>query len=242
MAADDDDSPTRAQLERTAFGRADTPAEIAAAEEALEQLVALDATLAAARLAAASPVSETVPAGPGDAPVDDGPVAGPVPDAPRRARSLVPLLVLVGLFAGAVGGVLLAHAQGASIDPTTADQAASTPSPAPTADAGAALKSLLVPQTKADKAFPLQSASTTLDFQPASIHRILTAADGATLWTGRTDTDICLMWTEPTSASDSTGGIGCATPTAFADGGIKLSEGLITWTWNGTAFTTTLAN
>jgi hypothetical protein len=246
MAADDDDSPSRAQLERIAFGRATTPLEIEAAQEALERLAAQDAARAEARASAAAPragVASAVAGGAADESTAEADIeAEPREEVPGRRRSLVPLLVVVGLFAGALGGVLLAHAEGTSIDPATADATGSTPTPAPTADAGAALKSLLVPQTKADKEFPLQSASTTLDIQPASIHRILTAADGATLWTGRTDTDICLMWTAASRSAQSSGGIGCATPIAFADGGLKLSEGLITWTWDGTNFTTTLAN
>jgi hypothetical protein len=238
----DDESVARAQLERLAFGRADSEAEVSAAQDALEQLAALDARAAALRQPAATAEGDASAAVAEKTAVDVEAEADATAPVQRRGRSLAPLLVVIGLIAGAIGGVLVAHSGGASIDPTTADATGSTPSPAPTADAGAALKSLLVPQTKADKAFPLQSASTTLDIQPASIHRILTAADGATLWTGRTGTDICLMWTAPARLDGSAGGIGCATPTAFADGGIKLSEGLVTWTWDGTTFTTTVAN
>ena len=277
MTGDDENSLTRAQLERIAFGRADTPAEISAAQDALAKLVTQDAALARAAHAETAHVqtARSAPAAAGQAQErfgagailqaqtrspgenESGDLDAPVRDAALRdesrpstrsgsqrvrRRSLLPLLVLTGLFAGAVGGVLLARAQATNVEPLPAAAAGSTPTPAPRADAGAALASMLVPQSSADKQFPLSGTLTTFDIQPASVHRILTTSDGATLWTGRTDTDICLIWTASGRADGSTGGIGCATPLAFANGGVSVSEGLVTWSWNGTAFTTTLAH
>ncbi len=239
-----EEGPTRAELERIAYGRAASDEQRAAAQDALERLVERDAEATQSQPTTIPPVLPVEPTPP------DNDVASVEPDAtstnqpPRARRSLVPLLIVVGLFVGAAGGVLLAHTQGGSVGAATADATGSTPTPAPTADAGAALKSMLVPQTADDKGFPLQTVSSTLDIQPASIHRILTAADGATLWTGRTDTDICLMWTAAAAhqGDSADGGIGCATPTAFANGGLTVSEGLVSWTWNGRSFITSIAD
>jgi hypothetical protein len=233
MSADDAEVPTRRQLERIAFGRADTPEELEAARNALEELAAQDAAEAEASrpliVAEPEPVPQLV-----------GPDSPAVVDAaPRRLPSRVALLVIVGLFIGGFGGVLIAHAQSGAVAQISADATGRTPSPAPTADAALALKSLLVPQTSADKKFPLTGTETTLNIQPASIHRILTVADGATLWTSRTDNDICMMWSGSSRDHGSTGGVACSTPTAFADGGLSLTEGLVMWTWDGTTFVTT---
>jgi hypothetical protein len=245
--ANDDDSPSRAELERVAYGRADSDEQRAAAQDALRRLVERDA---AAAQSPSTPIPPVLPVLPVEPTPPENDVASVEPDAtstnqpPRARRSLLPLAIVIALFVGAVGGVLLAHTRAGSVSAASADATGSTPTPAPTADAGAALKSLLLPQSKADKGFPLQSVSSTLNIQPASIHRILTAADGATLWTGRTDTDICLMWTAPpTHQGDSAdGGVGCATPTAFANGGLTISEGLVSWTWNGRSFSTSIAD
>ena len=228
----DDSAPTRAELERTAFGRAETAAEIAAAQDALRLLVEADATPATGTGPAEVPAVVPEPTIHEDEYEDQFPA--------RRRRPLVPLLVVVGLFAGAVIGILVTRPETtASIGAATSE----TPTPAPTPDAAAALKSLLVPQTKADKGYPFLNRSGTGAIQPASVHRILTSSDGATLWTGRSDTDICLMWSrhEPTNG-DLAGGVTCATPSEFEIAGLTLSEGNYGWTWNGVAFTTTLGD
>jgi hypothetical protein len=233
MSVDDAEVPTRRQLERIAFGRAHTPDELAAARNALEELSAQDA--AAAEAAREPVVAEPEPV----AQLVDSPAPSLVDVSPRPLPSRLALLVIAGLLVGGFGGVLLAHAQSGAVAQISADATGRTPSPAPTADAALALKSLLIPQTGADKKFPLTGTETTLNIQPASIHRILTVADGATLWTSRTDTDICMMWSGSSRDNGSTGGVACSTPTAFADGGLSLTEGLITWTWDGTTFITT---
>jgi hypothetical protein len=227
----DDSNPTRAQLERVAFGRAETPAEIAAAQDALRRLVEADAALAAVEREVAMP--EVVP---------EPPVHDDVPDVEipaRRRKTLVPLLLVVGLFAGAAIGILVTRPQ--STPSIVADAGSSTPTPTPTANAAAALKSLLVPQTEADKGYPLPGSTSPFAIQPASVHRILTSPDGTTLWTGRSDTGICLMW----SRDDATnGGIAaestCAAPSEFAKSGLTVSERGYAWTWNGIVFTTTV--
>jgi hypothetical protein len=232
MAPPEDSEPTRAELERMAYGRAETPIEIAAAQDALHQLVEADA----ASVAAARPVEEPA--------IVPGPT---VPESSyedrfptRRRRTLVPLLVIAGLFAGAVIGLLVTRPESQS--PTGA-AASSTPTAQPTPDAAAALKSLLVPQTKADKAFPLSIGPGPSTIQSASIHFVLTAADGATLWIGRSDNGVCLMWSgaHPTDGGIA-GGVVCKAPNEFARRGLTLSEGAYTWSWNGVAFTTTVAN
>jgi hypothetical protein len=230
-APDNAIEPTRRELERTAFGRAETPDEIAAAQDALRRLVDEDAAAAAA----ARPSDEVETAGPSAASEDVPEHRSP----PLRRRTLVPLLVVVGLFAGAVVGILLSHPE--STPAPLAGAESVTPSPAPTPNPAAALKSLLVSQTKADKGYPLPEGSGPFPIQPASVHRIMTASDGATLWTGRSDTGICLMSTRNDAANGSTGGtITCATPSEFAVHGLTLAEGTNLWTWNGVAFTTTV--
>jgi hypothetical protein len=241
---DEDARPTRAALERVAFGRAQTPAEVAAAHDALRRLVEADAAKAAAARAAAelAAVPEIVD-------VDYGP-APSEPEPARRRRSLVPLLVVVGLLAGAVIGIVATRPE---LVPTTPGSGASTsPTPAPTPNAAAALKSLLVPQTKADKGYPfladsgrgaLQRGSGRAALQPASVHRITTAPDGAVLWVGRSDTGICMMWSR-TDATDSgiAGATTCDSPGDFEKDGLTLSDGTDTWSWNGIYFTTTLGD
>jgi len=69
----------------------------------------------------------------------------------------------------------------------------------------------------------------------------MTDADGATLWTARTGNDICMMWTARRSDGNDSD-FGCATPSAFANGGLRLTEGRTTWTWDGSTFTTTQTN
>jgi hypothetical protein len=234
--SEDAESNARARLQRIAFGRADSPAQQRAAQDALEELVARDAAVAEASRAMDAPQPEPVAQEQVEAEVEPSDRPG------TRPRSLVALLVVIGLFAGGVAGVLIAHGQSGVVDPISADATGSTPLPVPTADAGAALKSLLIPQTKADTQFPLKSAASSLDIQPASIHRIMTNADGATLWTARTGNDICMMWTAPGRADGNDSDFGCATPSAFANGGLRLTEGLTTWTWDGSTFTTTRTN
>jgi hypothetical protein len=228
---DDDRTPTRAELERIAFGRAETPAQITAAQDALRRLVEEDA--AAAPAAGPAEIPEVVPE-PG---VPEDLYEAPFPA--RRRRTLVPLIIVVGLFAGAVIGILVAR-PGATT-PIGGFASSGTSTPVSDANAAAALKSLLVPQTKADKGFPLPEGSGPFPIQPASVHRILTASDGTTLWTGRSDTDICLMSTRQDSTNGSIGGaVACATPSQFALSGLTLSDGADGWTWNGIGFTTTL--
>jgi hypothetical protein len=228
-----DSEPTRAALERVAFGRAETPAEVAAAQDALRQLVETDVASVTAARPVEDPVIVPEPAIPESSHEDQFPT--------RRRRTLVPVLVIVGLFAGAVIGLLAARTE--SAPPTGAAAASSTPTAEPTPDAAAALKSLLVPQTKADKAFPLPISSGPSTIQSASIHRILTAADGATLWVGRSDTGVCLMWSgaHPTDGGIA-GGVDCEAPSVFAKRGLTLSEGAYAWSWNGIAFTTVVTN
>lgn len=125
----DDSAPTRAELERTAFGRAETAAEIAAAQDALRLLVEADATPATGTGPAEVPAVVPEPTIHEDEYEDQFPA--------RRRRPLVPLLVVVGLFAGAVIGILVTRPETtASIGAATSE----TPTPAPTPDAAAALK------------------------------------------------------------------------------------------------------
>jgi hypothetical protein len=244
MTVPDDGSPTRRELELLAFGPASTPEEVRAAQDALEQLVARDAaTSATANLAQEAEATEQPAENSTENPVGDEPdVDEPDvdPGAGHRRRQLAPLLIVVALFVGAGIGVVVERSQSTVGGSIAADAVGRTPTPSPVANAAAALKSLVVPQTRADTTYPLPNYSTTLDIQPASIHRIMVASNGATLWTGRSDTDICLMWTAPRAGQAVDGGIACATPTAFARGGLTISKGLVSWAWDGEKFTTTI--
>jgi hypothetical protein len=253
MTIPSDGERTRAELEKAAFGRTSTPDEITAADVALAQLVAGDAAIAAVTSAAVDSVHEvdSVPSSqsadlvgsgesverPGDDIQNDD-----VETGSRRRRSLSPLLVIIGVAIGVVVGVFVAHSQDAVSDPDSVNAPGHSPSPAPTANATAALKSFLVSQTAADKTFPLLTYATTLDIQPTSVHRILTSSDGVTLWTAHSSTDICLIWTTEATgqAGGATGGASCATPVAFVNGGLTVSAGVESWSWNGRDFTTTV--
>jgi hypothetical protein len=232
---DDGAEPTRAELERVAFGRAETPAEVAAAQSALRRLVHSDAAAAAAARAAAQPVAEPEVVDVALVPVGEEPASRP------RRRTLIPLLVVVGLFAGAAVGVLATRPEATTTTPGAS--ATTTPTPTPTPNAVLALKSLLAPQTKADKDYPFLVASGHGAIQPASVHRIMTAPDGAVLWVGRSDTGVCMMWSRPDKTDDGIAGAStCAAPAEFDSSGLTLSDGPNSWTWNGIDFTTTLTN
>lgn len=238
MEGEDAAEPTRDELERIAFGRAETPHQFAAAQRALEILVARDA--ARAEVNASPAPAEALPQE--DPPAQDDREA----EVPRvrgsRRGGLVALLVVIGLFVGAGCGVLIAHAQANPGAGLSLDSTGSTPTPVQSvsASASAALRSLLAPQTKADTEYPLRETVTTLTIVPTSIHHILTVADGSSLWTARTASDICMMWSAPSPVPEgTTGDLECATPTGFSKGGLTLSDGQVTWTWDGTTFTTT---
>jgi hypothetical protein len=233
--SDEDNAPTRAELQRIAFGRAQTPAELDAAHAALRRLVDEDAAVAAAAHPAPEPaaVPETIV-------VEYDPVAEEPKPAPRR-RTLIPLLVIVGLFAGAVVGIMVTRPELAATP--GAASASDAPTPAPTPDATAALKLLLLAQTKADKDYPFLVSSGHGAIQPASVHRIMTATDGATLWIGRSDSGICLMWSRTdTTDSGIAGAVTCASPGEFDKNGLTLSDGQNRWSWDGLQFTTTLGD
>jgi hypothetical protein len=237
------DDQRRAELERVAFGRASSPSEIAAARDALEQLVADDAASAGAGPTWTSGlVSEAEPpaiaADPFDSDEQTGVSSDETPADGRHRRSFAPLVLIAGLVVGAGIGALITHGQDAVSDSGTAGSISTSARPS-AASASSARKSLDVPQTAADKTFPLPDYSTTLDILPTSVHRILTSSNGATLWTGRSKTDVCLMWTTPPAGHAADGGISCATPEAFANGGLTISAGHTTWTWDGVTFTTT---
>jgi hypothetical protein len=224
--------PSRKELERAAFGRAETPAEIAAARDALRCLVEADAASAVLTHPPAAPETPPIP------PVESRDEAE-IPT--RRRRTLVPLIILIGLFAGAVIGILVTRSEPAlSIGGGPATS--TTPTPEPTPDPAAALRSLLVPQTTADKGYPLPEGSGPFPIQPASVHRIMTAADGAILWAARSDTEICLMWTHRSPSDGIEGGMACAAPSEFETTGLSISEGGTNWSWNGIAFTTTIGD
>lgn len=266
MASDDvvppaDQADSRRELEKVAFARPGSPADEAAAADALRELVAMDeAALPIDPPVVDEAVSPEVPVRQGpdssaDPPMDpaaasETPGDAAKPEASRRRRSLVPLIVLAGLAVGVASGLGFARAA-----PTVLASPISTPAPATGvessfgftpigpqyASASAATAALKAKQSAAD-VFPLPSFTKTLDVEPASIHRILTTNDGLTLWIGRTSEDICLLFSGPDATSSLDAGSNCATPSEFGTDGLTLSDGKDQWSWNGVDFTTTVTN
>jgi hypothetical protein len=236
----------RAELERIAFARPRDAAESEAAAEALGEIAAADAAVAAAARAARL-ASLPQPAAPMPTPVvsTDPEWTDDLAEHLPRRRSLVPLLIVIGLVVGLGAGVL------ASRGSTSIFSASAPPSPTPSASSGPitsanalnAIAQLGAPQTSQD-VFPLQGFATSLDIEKKSVHRILITDDGLTLWIARSPEDICMLFTA--SAASATGdtlpdaGSTCATPFEFGSSGLSLQYGRDSWYWDGNSFTTTV--
>ena len=234
MASDDPDAElSRRELERIAFSRPGTPDEAAAAQAAQRKLAAQSPT----------PRQPTVPE----------PVEGPPPstfdydeDLPTPAkpirRTLIPLLVIIGLGLGLTGGILVAHVSPSilSAAPSATPTAKPTRSPGPLPDATRALAELSSPQLPTD-VFPIPAFGKSLNLEKTSIHRILTTEDNVTLWIGRSPQDICMMYTGGEGPYEPDAAASCASIFEFGDSGLTLHFDRDTWTWDGTSFTTTVA-
>jgi hypothetical protein len=255
----DDSGLTAAQrrhLERVAFSRPTTARQQDAAARALRQLVEADE--AAVRAARAQPVpTEQIPAtepvpepiGLGDGGYVPYEAAAGVPrKTPSRRRTLVAVVVVIGVAVGTAIGFAAARS------PLQSPVGGSTPMPtrggvlftqfvpgalSKSQAAGNlvdAINALGAARTSRD-VFPVPGLSKTLGLRAESVHRVMTTADGETLWIARAEYNICLVYTS--SGSSGTTGYACATPTGFAKGGISLSSADDEWTWNGDSFTTT---
>lgn len=244
----------RADLERAAFGRPRNAADVAAASAALRELARETAppAVVTAIPPAVVPAAPTAP--PADRAADHGParpaanpIAAPAMGTTGRAgrprRRVLPLLFAATLIAGIVIGTVIARSVTSS-----ATALPDLGSASPHASVVQANAWLARPQTKAD-VFPVHGYAITLGLTTRSIHRILTTTDGTTLWIGRTSAAICLLWTAKpdtayfdTTASTVTSASACATPTAFAASGLTLGYQNDVWSWDGSAFSTTVVS
>jgi hypothetical protein len=231
---DDQPEMARAELERAAFGRAETPAELAAAAAALRLIVAADAAeRAAAELQAQHVEAMAAEIRPFEATAEVEPIAVLQQSHPLWRAKPVPLLACLaaGIAIGIIVGVAHVAPTARVADPRP------TPSALATANPAAALKLLLVTQSSADTEFPLHSYATSLDIQPASIHVALENSEGDTVWVGRTGNDLCMMWTSQPKDGSVEGGAKCVSPGSFAREGLRLTHDSTVWTWDGTHFT-----
>jgi len=255
-APDRDTTPSRQELERIAFARPASALDTEAAADALKRLVAEDRAASLTSPPALVTVAAD-PVAPLATPHGETDGASALPEAPASAdaapsettkqrRSLVPLLVVVGVALGLAGGVAFARAAPTAF--AAPEPSATTPTvyqlPAnsvlQSASTQDALNELAAPQTSRD-AFPLTSFTKTLDIEPTSIHRILTTDDGLTLWIGKTSEDICLLFSGPDATSSLDAGSNCATPDEFGTDGLTLSDGRDKWSWDGSGFTTSIS-
>jgi hypothetical protein len=250
-------SAQRRELERVAFSRPTTDSQRDAAARALRTLVEADE---AAAIAAGPPPARAarvpVPVEAASKPIDAGadvyipyePVAESARKTPNWRRALVAVIVLIGLAVGTVIGFAAARS------PLQSPFAGSTPTPAHSGvlftqfvpgalsksqAAGNlvdAINALGAARTSRD-VFPVPGLSKTLGLRAESVHRVMTTADGETLWIARAEYNICLVYTS--SGRSGATGYACATPSGFTKGGISLSSANDEWTWNGDSFTTT---
>jgi hypothetical protein len=240
MGSDSDRSGfDRRSLERTAFGKPASGADVAAAQDALRELVAQDEATASADV----PRLATAPAAPAPAAEPEHQVEETV-DPPVRRR-LFPLIAVVGFIAvfgvgfwlGRVAPTKPTHVPNpsgslfAEFAPSTTFQRVST------ASSKSALAELAKPQTPAD-VLGRPDLTNTLGIETTSVHRILQVQGGLTLWTGRTTSAICLIFTGGSPASVGIGA-SCATPKEFDQSGLEIQENGYAWTWDGTTFGTT---
>jgi hypothetical protein len=222
----------RRELERLAYAKPTTDVEAAAAADALRRLVADDAAHRA-ELEAIEPEAAPEPA---ESRVT---LTDPPEVAPTRRRTLLPLIVAVGLLVGLGVGILVARG------PTNLFGSAATPSATPSTHAPIlggttnALAELARPRTSAD-VFPVPNFATELNLEDSSIHRILTTGDGITLWVARTPDAICMMFTGHDIGLESDAGSTCASLFEFSDTGLTLTFGRDKWVWDGSSFTTTI--
>jgi hypothetical protein len=254
VTEDGSDGLARAQLERIAFGPADTDDEKAAADVALRRIVEADADARALALAQSQVPATAKPIMPAAAGPDSATVAEPntpldvldvldildVPDAtprPRRRLPVLPAAAAAVLLLAVVVGVFLTRTPAGV--PAAASTSTSSPTPGVPNDPAAALKLLLLPQSTADTTFPMRYYAAALHIQPASIHIALETPAGEILWVGRAESDLCMMWTTQPDDGSIEGGVKCVTPGEFSRGGIRLTHGNIVWTWNGVDFAVT---
>jgi hypothetical protein len=230
-----------------AFARPASGRDEVAAEQALRRLVEADeATALAARPPAPPPSTvETMTS------VSAGDAQGPDEQAPAHAlpksrRALVSLVVIIGLALGLGGGIAAGRAA------PNLFATYSTPEPRPSGtlitafapqaesvtqasgDLAAAAHALDAAQSATD-VLPVQAQAARLGIVPTTVHRVLTTADGVTLWIARTPSNICLL--ETGDSGQFGGAANCVPPRQFTQSGVTVQGENELWSWNGASFT-----
>jgi hypothetical protein len=244
---------TRAHLERLAYARPATRHGEVAAENALRRLVEADEAAAIATRPATPVLMPKEGVHPTSL-VESMAVEEPPPGKPialRSRRPRTPLVVAVCLVIGLAAGIVAARAT------PTLFSAAPTATPDPTGtlftafapqalsvtegsgDMQAATTALDASQTPGD-VLPVEAQASRLGILPASVHRVLTTADGLTLWIARSSGDICLIYTGGTGQLG--GAANCLSPSEFTQTGVTLQAGPELWSWNGASFTVAISN
>lgn len=238
----------RRELERVAFARPGSSEDAAAAQAALRQLIAADESAAGARAAVEPTISGVSERGLSrpesstmlttdvqEADDEDGEPGEP---AIRKRRSLIPLVIVIGIVVG-LGVGLIATRATPNLFPA-ATLAAQHPNASPnrtSGDATNALAELESPQTPRD-VFPNADFARSLHVRGTSVHRILETSGGQTLWVARSPSDICLMISLSDSKSNIDAGASCVSIARFSKDGVTLGDGNSQWSWNGSTFVT----
>jgi hypothetical protein len=253
-AAPENATQLRSELERVAFARPGSAEGAAAAEAALRRLVAADQSAANVRVvasvesagstgsAASAALAEPVATGSAEPGAEAEPVGDEDEDAAVRLtlgrRSLVPLLIVIGIVVGlGVGLVVTGATPGLFPAATVAVPGPSASSPHVPGSTTNALAELASRQTPRD-VFPNADFAKSLHLESTSVHRILETAGGQTLWVARSPQKICLMISLADSKSNIDAGASCVSIARFSANGITLGEGDNQWSWNGSTFAT----
>jgi len=252
--AEQTDEAARAALERLAFGRPENRKGEKAARKAQKKLIAVvaeegahpadahpaDAGSASAQETAAAAPSAAAEAG--EAP-PTAEVASPLTlDAaqnvsPTTVRTRTrPQYIAAIVIALVVGGIVGSGATQAIIQSRPIPASEIQPAPGH-GNAAAAEKYFEGVQTEVDN-FPEPQWLKPLGIIESSTRAVQTSGSGAELWIGKTERDLCLMWTGNIKGTPSLE-TSCATPEAFARSGLTLVHGDEAYGWDGLTFKTT---
>jgi hypothetical protein len=226
-------SAASARLRRLAFGRASTPAEEAAAEDARRELALIDARAEERRRALDAAIAAVLDVPP---PVEAPPTA-PIldPQPPRRRSWLVPTLVGLGVGAALALGAVWSAGGGAT------PAAVSTPSPTaldyflgdpPESTRGpgdlAAAEAWFVREQTAEDLVGVGELRPEFDRDSV---RLVHSSGAARVWLARqVDGRYCLETTE--TESQITNGT-CVAADLFAEQGLTVSSNVLDAAWNG---------
>jgi hypothetical protein len=245
--ASDDPKLTDAQrrdLERIAYSRPGPEHDADAAADALRRLLADQDATTPAKTSKRRPAKPKIVAAP------PAPAREPAPDfdfdddesfepAAPRARSILPLLLVIGLVIGAGAGIAVAKSVPSILPVASVATAVPKAKAHPVTPNGTteALAELSSPQTATDK-FPEGGFAASLDLETNSVHRIVTTPDGVTLWIARSHSDICMLYTTAETPLGSDSAATCESVAKFGKDGLHLQFDSVSWSWHGGAFET----